>query len=166
MNTEQLQRVIQCDGYMKSRILGVFSADDLPAHLTPGTGLIVNTDPANLPGRHWVAFYLNEQNELECFDSFGKPPSTYSIYLKQFMSRFSKLVMSDIHLQSRNSNVCGQYCLLYLMCRCRGLSVHYFYHMFCSRASINDEFVYNLIKRDFECCLYNCNNGQCSVSEK
>lgn len=30
MNTEQLQRVIRCDGYMESRILGVFPADDLP----------------------------------------------------------------------------------------------------------------------------------------
>lgn len=29
MNTEH-QRVIRCDGYMKSRILGVFPADDLP----------------------------------------------------------------------------------------------------------------------------------------
>lgn len=165
MNTEQLQRVIQCDGYMKSRVLGVFPADDLPTYLTLGTGLIINTDPITLPGRHWVAFYLNEQNELECFDSFGKPPSAYSIYLKEFMSRFSKTVSSDIHLQSRNSNVCGQYCLLYLMCRCRRLSVHYFYHLFCSQTRINDEFVYNLIKRDFECCMYNCNLGQISVSE-
>lgn len=80
MNTEQLQRVIRCDGYMKSRVLGVFPADDLPTYLTLITGLIINTDPITLPGRHWVAFYLNEQNELECFDSFGKPPSAYSIY--------------------------------------------------------------------------------------
>lgn len=45
MNTEQLQRVIRCDGYMKSRVLGVFPADDLPTYLTLGTGLIINTDP-------------------------------------------------------------------------------------------------------------------------
>lgn len=68
--------------------LGVFSTDNLLTYLIPGTGLIVNTDPFILPGRNWVAFYLNEQNELGCFDSFGKPPSAYFIYLKRFMSRF------------------------------------------------------------------------------
>lgn len=57
MNTEQLQRVIQYDAYMKSRVMGVFSADQLPKmHLVPETGLITNTDPANLPGRFWVVF--------------------------------------------------------------------------------------------------------------
>jgi hypothetical protein len=89
MNTEQLQRAIQCDAYMTGCVLGVFSADHIPINLLPGTGVIVNTDPANLPGRHWVAFYLNQLNDVECFDSFGNSPVVYSIYLKQFMNRFS-----------------------------------------------------------------------------
>lgn len=92
MNTEQLQRVIQCDTYMKNRIIGVFSADQLP-HMQLGseTGLITNTDPTHLPGRHWVAFYLNQQKELECFDSFGNSPAVYSTFLAQFIKGYSKI---------------------------------------------------------------------------
>ena len=75
MNTEQLQRAIQCDVNMKSCVLGVFPANHIPPHLPLGRGVIANTDPASLPGRHWIAFYLNQQNELECFDSFGKSPA-------------------------------------------------------------------------------------------
>lgn len=165
MNTEQLQRAIQCDVYMESCVLGVFPVDHIPPHLPLRTGVIVNTDPTYLLGRHWVAFYLNQQNELECFDSFGNSPAVYSMYLRQFMKRFSKTSINPRQLQSGNTNVCGQYCLLYLMCRCRDLSIDYFLHLFYNQTSINDEFVYNLIKRNCECCLYNCNHGQCSVSE-
>lgn len=165
MNTEQLQCAIQCDTYMKSCVIGVFSVDHIPSHIAPGMGVIVNTDPANLPGRHWIAFYLNQQNELECFDSFGNSPAVYSMYLRQFMNRFSKTIINRRHLQSGNTNVCGQYCLLYLICRCRGRSVYYFNHLFENQTNINDEFVFNVIDKNFQCCLYDCNHGQCSVSK-
>ena len=84
---------------------------------------------------------------------------------RQFMMRFTKTDINERQLQSRDTDVCGQYCLLFLMCRCRGLSVDYFLHLFSYQKHINDEFVYNLIKRDFGCCLNNCNHGQCSVSD-
>lgn len=105
MNTEQLQRVIHCDAYMKSRVMGIFFSDQLPMFLAPGTGLIANTDPAHLPGRHWVAFYLNQQNELECFDFFGNSPAVYSNFLKQFINGFSKTDINLTCLKSRYTNV-------------------------------------------------------------
>lgn len=110
---------------MNSHILGAFHADHIPSHLPLGTGIIVNTDPVRLPGRHWVAFFLNQRNTLECFDSFGRSPSTYLIYIGQFMKRFSNI--NEKQLQSTETNVCGQYCLLFLMCRCRGLSIVFFF---------------------------------------
>lgn len=166
MNTAQLQCVVDCDIYMKNRVLGVYSADQIPSHLPCGRGIIVNTDPAYLCGRHWVAFCLNQNNELQCFDSYGKSPATYSVHLRLFMLLFSKIVKPFQQLQGSNSNVCGQYCLLYLMCRCRGFSMKEVYHLFCNKTHINDEFVYNLIKKEFECCLYVSNHGQCCVSSK
>jgi hypothetical protein len=92
----------------------------------------------------------------------------YSIYLKQFMNIFSKTDINRRHLQSGNTNVCGQYCLMYLMCRCRGHSIHFFNHLFENQTNINDEFVYNVIekkKTNVVCCFYDCNHGQCSVSK-
>jgi hypothetical protein len=37
-------------------------------------GLIVNTDPHNKPGSHWVAIYGDGDGHTEFFDSYGKPP--------------------------------------------------------------------------------------------
>ena len=40
---------------------------------------IANTDPARLPGTHWVAFvsYANRPSVVEFFDSYGYPISYY-----------------------------------------------------------------------------------------
>ena len=50
---------------------GVFSADSLPEK--PRL-LVVNTDPANQPGRHWVCMSVKD-GYGEYFDSFGLPPT-------------------------------------------------------------------------------------------
>lgn len=67
MNTEQLERAIQCDVYMKIHILGAFPADHIPSHLPLGTGIIVNTDPVRFPGRHWVAFFSKSKKHTRMF---------------------------------------------------------------------------------------------------
>lgn len=82
------------------------------------------------------------------------------------MTRFSDTDIIEKQLQSRDTNVCGQYCLLFLMCRCRCLSIDFFLHLFSNQKHINDELVYTIIEMNFGCCLYNCNHGQLSISEK
>lgn len=85
--------------------------------------------------------------------------------MKQFISIFSKTDINKKQLQSRDTNVCGQYCLIFLLCRCRGFLIDYFLHLFSNQMHINDELVYDIIKRYFGCCLHNCIRGQCSVPE-
>ena len=71
MNTKQLECAIMSDVNMKNTVIGVFSADRLP-HLPPRRPIafIANTDPATAPGRHWVAFFIDQQNVVESFDSY------------------------------------------------------------------------------------------------
>ena len=65
---------------MKNRVLRLYLADQIPSHLPCGMGIIANTDPAYLRGHHWLGFYLIQNDELECFDSYGKSPATYSFF--------------------------------------------------------------------------------------
>ena len=105
---------------MKRSILGVYSANNLPTLPSQRPiGFIANTDPAYYPGRHWVAFFIDTNDTLECFDSYGKPPEILSAYFKPLMLRFKNIVRNKKRVQSAETFVCGQYCLYYLMCRCR-----------------------------------------------
>ena len=78
---------------------------------------IVNTDPSNKPGTHWVAFFMEKSNKqisstLEFFDSYGLHPSAYSFNVTNF-----NIIYNKETLQSISSNVCGHYCMLYLYLR-------------------------------------------------
>ena len=66
------------------RFLGVFAADTLPdpsvvAHAAP-TSLVVNYDPHELPGSHWVACRISRR-VAEWFDSFGLAPDADDLIL-------------------------------------------------------------------------------------
>ena len=91
MNTQQLDCAIKSDHLMKNYILGAYPADQTNIHLPPKHGLILNTDHTDLAGRHWNAFFFNENRQLECFDSFGNSPDIYSPYIHAFMKRFSNV---------------------------------------------------------------------------
>ena len=49
--------------------------------------LVVNTDPMELPGTHWIAIYFSEQMKGEFFDSYGKHPFHYNNDFLDFMNR-------------------------------------------------------------------------------
>ena len=69
------------------RWLGVFARDELP-DVTREIRLwclILNTDPNNHAGTHWLALYAPLSNGIELFDSFGLSPSMYSLDVLDFL---------------------------------------------------------------------------------
>ena len=100
--------------------LGVFTRDQLPpldrSQHRP-FALVVNTDPADKPGAHWLAFFAIASEPLEMFDSYGLPPDMHS--LAHVAPRIYSLSYS---YQSLDSSVCGHYCLFFLFNRAHGLS--------------------------------------------
>jgi len=52
---------------------GVFPLDLLPRKKSTNTMFIINTDTSNLPGSHWIAVVVRN-NEAYCFDPLGFPP--------------------------------------------------------------------------------------------
>lgn len=159
MNTHQLECCITCDEDMNKTIIGVYASDRIPNEpVSPPYGFIVNTHPYHLPGEHWLAFFVDKHGTLESFDSYGNIPSAYSERFDRLMAKFTRLEINRKRLQSSNSNVCGQYCLFYLMCRSRGYSMADILTMFNHTWEDNDQFVYTFINDRFNCCMNNLPN--------
>ena len=98
--------------------LEVFARDELPElsrEIRPWC-LILNTDPKDKPGTHWLAFYAPIAGGIELFDSFGLSPRIYSLdILDPLHVSFS--------LQSPSSSVYGHYCIVYIYLRFRNSSL-------------------------------------------
>lgn len=126
MFTSQISKALRSDVYARRYFDGVFPCDQLPIQLPlyPST-VIANTDPVNAPGKHWIAFYFNENKHLDYFDSYGLSPETYP-GLSEFASMNSSTVsFNDRQLQGNLSDVCGQYCIAFIVMRARGHSLKY-----------------------------------------
>ena len=53
-------------------------------------GMVINLDPHDKPGSHWVALYSNfEKNQIYFFDSFGKKPKKK---IKKFINKLAKFM--------------------------------------------------------------------------
>ena len=76
---------------------------------------VVNTDPTEHYGTHWIAIYFNEQMKGEFFDSYGKHPIHYNKYFLDFMNRNAVEWEHKIELQSAFFTVCGQYCIYFFV---------------------------------------------------
>ena len=63
MNTFQLALVLTRDPFTKGSFSGVYACDELTSiEINKYPKLfVVNTDPVELPGTHWIAIYFNEQ---------------------------------------------------------------------------------------------------------
>ena len=107
------------------RWLGVFARDELPdvSRESRPWCLILNTDPKDQPGRHWLALYAPTNGLIKLFDSFGFSPSTYNL------DSLHPLYLAYT-FQSLNSSVCGHYCIVYLFLRSRHKSLAQIYHLF------------------------------------
>ena len=85
------------------------------------SALIANTDPHDQHGTYWVAMYFVTPDESEFFDSYGFPPETYDT--DEYVLRESTY-FNDKPLQGLTSDVCGDYCLFYLLHRARNVDLN------------------------------------------
>ena len=122
LNSIQLHKILTTDKFTKQCFRGVFARNMLPKKALYPSCLIVNTDPSNKPGGHWLAIYYNHNGESEFFDSYGLHPFFYGLdtYLEKTSSKWTQ---NKKQIQSFYSNLCGYYCFFYLIAKCRGYSL-------------------------------------------
>lgn len=118
MDAKQIGVILQSE--IRSAFVGVYAVDELeriPAHNKSFGSVVINTDPAHLPGEHWVVVCMNH-GYAEYFDPLGLPPSRQ---IRQFLkSHFkNKVERNLIRYQSITSSLCGAYCILYILSRFR-----------------------------------------------
>ena len=119
--TQELWQVSLHDPILASVMRGVFPSDKLPIVNEYPSALIANTDPHDQPGTHWTAMYFVTPDESEFFDSYGFPPETYD--MDEYVLRESTY-FNDKPLQGLTSDVCGDYCLFYLLHRARNVDLN------------------------------------------
>ena len=111
-DTEQLKKCCSGDEDIQKTFLNVFAADQIPKTLPEEFCFIANTDPAHLPGTHWIAVGKKKNHVPYFFDSYGLSPTSY----QAGWARFDAWSRSHKNLQQLTSDVCGDYCLYFCKC--------------------------------------------------
>lgn len=125
MDTRQITRILMADEYVKPHFVSVCAHDQLNHYISHASvhrqtaAIVFNLDPIHLPGSHWVAAFLDFNNYAEYFDSTGKPPDPACSELLQRVCSHKTFKYNNLTLQD-STQVCGQFCVVFLKLRCRG----------------------------------------------
>jgi len=151
MNSQQLEKILESDRICQNQFVGVFACDDLPIRIDRlPAALIANVDKRSMPGSHWIAIYIDHNERGEYFDSYGVGPYQNKTFFERFLK--NNCTTWDINskvLQGQFSAVCGQYCLFYLLQRCRGIALQDILKNFTDNRHENDTFVNYFIRSKF-----------------
>ena len=141
MNTFELQSYLLDSINHKDFQIGVLASDELKSVTYQHFCIIVNSDPSNLPGQHWVCL-LKRSKTIEFFDSFGKDIRFYGRNFEKFVQMHGgKVKYNFTQLQSNQSLLCGQYCLFFLIYRNLNVSFYNILNCFSQDFDANDTIV-------------------------
>jgi hypothetical protein len=146
----------------------VCSIDQLKSLSDEPKAIICNNQPSYQSGMHWVCFYRADKNScVEFFDSFAMSLSFYGPEFIQFVQNSGKtLRVSNFQYQSNVSDLCGAYCLNFLIHRSKGLSFDQIVTEFStSDLDVNDRIISNFVLKNlhfpkFSECGVTC-SGNC-----
>jgi hypothetical protein len=141
----QIEVVLKQDADTKNLFLGVFAFDELPKKPKFPSCFIINTQKRNQEGEHWLAIFLNKFGFAYFFDSYGYPPSYFN--LEKYMTDISKGWVHNEKKIQTFSNICGYYCILFLLYICKGKE-SVFFKQFKNSSLENDKIILK-IKKDF-----------------
>ena len=122
--------------FTKNGFMGVISADQIPSLIPhaqeilrkkPKSALsfIMNLDPADEEGSHWVAVYIDPTSEktVEYYDSFGREPSElFQKDIKKLIEAINpetylKFKVNKIIDQKSDSSTCGYHAIRFIVDR-------------------------------------------------
>ena len=149
MNTSQLRRVASRHRRVGPVFAGVFASDELPKKAT-NKAYIINLDPSNKRGSHWISIYFHpEKNAATYFDPYGLKPKSLNIIRFLRRNAMFKTYNRKVY-QSPCSFVCGEYALYHLYHQANGLPLSVLdrhFHPMTKRN--NDRKVVRFVKKHF-----------------
>lgn len=153
MDSSQLRHIMKNDRLGRVYFKDVYAADHARNQVvnTYPSGCIINTDPSDKSGTHWVCFYVTgtASNSLgEFFCSYGEPPESYN-FKSWIENSVTSWTYNKKRLQGEASSVCGHYCLFYLLHRFRNVSTRTIQDMFTRDFDLNDAWVNKFINDRF-----------------
>jgi hypothetical protein len=143
MNTLELLSAINSNAILKSSCIGVFAADQIPLPLSIHKSCIINTDPHQASGKHWILLYQKSVHELEFFCSYGMSPRFYHLYWVTLFQKYNFQILYNIRqVQNIYSNTCGIHCLFCLYFRLKNIPYQVIVnHIYTSNSCFNDRYV-------------------------
>ena len=154
MNTTDLRRLLKCDKVLNKFDITVCAVDQLPMKINFPCGFIINTDPITRKGSHWVAVFFYSASKCEFFDSMGQNPKFYNAYFENFIYKFcTNFTYNHKPIQMRYSNICGIYCIMFLMYCCKAKRMNIFIEQFGSNRSLNDIILMNMYRHYLRRCI-------------
>ena len=155
MNSLELKRSLWENRETRPQYGDVLAVDNLPTGVVPPhhRAFIVNTDYQSGPGEHWVAVYFAPHSRMaEFFDPLGRSVADYDPRLMTFIRRNKEYTLENTpqRCQSIDGGLCGQFCLYYLLRKCRGDSMMTILDGFdLKRFLMNDLLVKDVVAREF-----------------
>lgn len=137
LTSHQLECMITCDLLLKS---------------DANQGLIVNTDPHNREGHHWIAAYNVNNEHIEIFDSLNNRQLQNQVNFK-YLANNVPIIINNVDIQCTDSYLCGYYCICFLYFKVRLISFEEFLRFFSNPCKLNDAIVLEFVKRKFSLCL-------------
>ena len=144
MNSLQIEGLLKKDSQAKKIFKKVCALDEIEVPSYP-SAYVINSDTSDKKGEHWVVVYFDKNRRGEYFDSYGLPPAVLG--LEAYMDRFSlDWIYNRKTIQSLFSNVCGHYCVYFILFRCRNISLHAILSVFTLNLTENDRRVFDFIR--------------------
>lgn len=143
MNTLQIKRAITG---LKVNSLGVYAADRIPRVFSLPAAIVANTDTSDKPGTHWIAIYIDQNGDGKYFDSYGVGP-IIPYHIDRIRRNCKRYEWNDQQIQSFDSQVCGEYCIMFLHYMCSGYSLRTFMRLFGGDTYKNDVLVKKYYKK-------------------
>jgi len=144
LNNVQLDHLATADAILKSYFYGTVACDRLPRRpiKKEPRGYIMNTDPHDRPGRHWLALWTRSGNVCDVMDSYALLLESYETQepLQDWLkSQWKYVIYNEESLQSIYSKRCGNYALFYLKDRARGQSMNDFLRRFSKHDYVDND---------------------------
>src|SRR4051812_32468270 len=90
---------------------GVFASDELPEINRYPAAMVVNLDPSQMPGSHWIALFARNKGHILHFCSYGSRPDGR---IMDYLQQYGKITRNQCSFQSFTSQVCGAYTIYVL----------------------------------------------------